>query len=75
MELRDFLSIALILVSSVLILAVCLQAKGTGFGAAIGGQDAGFRTRRGVQKTLHNLTILLAAVFIALAAGAVAAAN
>ncbi len=75
MELRDFLSIALILVSSVLILAVSLQAKGTGFGAALGGQDAGFRTRRGVQKTLHNLTILLAAVFISLAAWAVAAAN
>lgn len=75
MELRDFLSIALILVSSVLILAVCLQAKGTGFGAALGGQDAGYRTRRGVQKTLHNLTILLAAVFISLAAWAVVAAN
>jgi preprotein translocase subunit SecG len=75
MQLRDFLSIALILVSTVLILAVCLQAKGTGFGAAIGGQDASFRTRRGVQKTLHNLTIALAAIFISLAAWAVAAAN
>jgi preprotein translocase subunit SecG len=75
MQLRDFLSIAMILVSTVLILAVCLQAKGTGFGAAIGGQDAGYRTRRGVQKTLHNITIVLAAVFISLAAWAVAAAN
>ena len=75
MELQDFLSLALILVSSLLIVAVCLQAKGTGFGAAIGGQDAGYRTRRGVQKTLHNLTIGLAAVFISLAAWAVAAGN
>jgi preprotein translocase subunit SecG len=75
MELRDFLSLALILVSTMLILVVLLQAKGTGFGAALGGQDAGFRTRRGVQRTLHNVTIVLAAAFISLAAGAVLAAG
>ncbi|MFN8638411.1 MAG: preprotein translocase subunit SecG [Dehalococcoidia bacterium] len=75
MELRDFLSLALILVSTMLTLVVLLQAKGTGFGAALGGQDAGFRTKRGVQRTLHNITIVLAAVFISLAAGAVWAAG
>lgn len=73
MQLRDFLSLALILVSTMLIFVVALQAKGTGFGAALGGQDAGFRTKRGVQRTLHNVTIALSAVFISLAAWAVAA--
>jgi preprotein translocase subunit SecG len=73
MDLRDFLSLALILVSSLLIVVVLLQSKGTGFGAALGGQDAGYRTRRGVQLSLHNLTIVLVVVFLGLAGWAVAA--
>ena len=64
MELRYFLSVAQILVSSLLIVVVLLQVRGTGFGAALGGQDATYRTRRGVQRTLHRLTIVLVAVFI-----------
>lgn len=73
MDLRDFLSLALILVSSLLIVVVLLQSKGTGFGAALGGQDSGYRTRRGVQRSLHNFTIVLVVVFLGLAAWAVAA--
>lgn len=73
MDLRDFLSLALILVSSLLIVVVLLQSKGTGFGAALGGQDASYRTRRGMQRSLHNLTIVLVVVFLGLAAWAVAA--
>ena len=49
MELRDFLSLAQILISSIVIVLVLLQSKGTGFGAALGGQDSTFRTKRGVQ--------------------------
>jgi len=74
MDLRDFLSLALILVSSLLIVVVLLQSKGTGFGAALGGQDASYRTRRGMQRSLHQLTIVLVVVFLGLAAWAVAAA-
>jgi preprotein translocase subunit SecG len=73
MELRDFLSLAQILVSSVLIVLVLLQVKGTGFGAALGGQDSTFRTRRGMQRTLHRLTIVLVAVFLLFSAWSVAA--
>jgi len=73
MDLRDFLSLALILVSSLLIVVVLLQSKGTGFGAALGGQDASYRTRRGMQRSLHQLTIALVVVFLGLAAWAVAA--
>jgi len=74
MELRDFLSLAMILVSALLIGVVLLQSKGTGFGAALGGQDAAYRTKRGVQRTLHNATIALVVVFLGLAAWSVAAA-
>ncbi|MEZ4554329.1 MAG: preprotein translocase subunit SecG [Dehalococcoidia bacterium] len=73
MELRDFLSLAQILVSTVLIVLVLLQVKGTGFGAALGGQDSTFRTRRGMQRTLHRMTIVLVAVFLLFSAWSVAA--
>jgi preprotein translocase subunit SecG len=73
MELRDFLSLAQILVSSVLIVLVLLQVKGTGFGAALGGQDSTFRTRRGMQRSLHRMTIVIVAVFLVFAAWSVAA--
>jgi len=73
MDLRDFLSLAQILVSSVLIVLVLLQVKGTGFGAALGGQDATFRTRRGMQRSLHRMTIVIVAVFLIFSAWSVAA--
>ena len=72
MELRDFLSLAQILVSSLLIVLVLLQSKGTGFGAALGGQDSTFRTKRGVQRTLHNVTIAVVVLFLSISAWSVA---
>jgi protein translocase SecG subunit len=73
MELRHFLSLAQILISSLLIVLVLLQVRGTGFGAALGGQDYSFRTRRGMQRSLHRLTIAVVAVFLAISAWSVAA--
>ena len=74
MELRSFLSLAQILVSTLLIVLVLLQSKGTGFGAALGGQDSTFRTKRGVQRTLHNVTIAVVVVFLTISAWSVAVA-
>lgn len=73
MELRDFLSIATILISTLLIALVLLQVRGTGFGAALGGQDASFRTRRGMQRSMHRLTIVVVVIFIGISAWSVAA--
>ncbi|MQC17781.1 MAG: preprotein translocase subunit SecG [Chloroflexi bacterium] len=73
MELRDFLSLAQILVSTLLIALVLLQVRGTGFGAALGGQDASFRTRRGMQRSMHRLTILVVLIFLSISAWSVAA--
>ena len=44
-----------------------LQNKGVGLGG-LTGQDAGsvFSARRGIEKVLFNITIILAVVFIAL---------
>jgi preprotein translocase subunit SecG len=65
LEFRDFVNIAQILLATVLTAILLLQAKGSGIGTALGGGTGGsFRTRRGVEKTLFNLTILIALVFL-----------
>ncbi len=73
MNLRDFLSLAQILISALLIALVLMQVRGTGFGAALGGQDYTFRTRRGIQRSLHRLTIFVVIVFLLISAWSVKA--
>ena len=69
MEFKDYINIAQILVAIVLTLVILLQAKGSGVGTALGGGTSGsFRTRRGVEKTLFQLTIVIAVVFLAVSA-------
>ncbi|MGH2584840.1 MAG: preprotein translocase subunit SecG [Dehalococcoidia bacterium] len=76
MSLETAFNIAQILISIVLIVVLTLQAKGSGFGSALGGQTTSvFRTRRGVEKTLFNLTIVLVVVFIAMSLLSVRAAQ
>lgn len=72
MEFRDFVYIAQILVAILLTLVLLLQSKGSGVGTALGGGSGGsFRTRRGVEKSLFQLTIVLAIVFLAISIVAV----
>ena len=73
MELTDFLNIAQILISVVLIGVVLLQVRGTGFGTPFGGDSTTFRTRRGIQRTLYRLTIVLVGVFLFFSAWSVTA--
>ena len=77
MELRDYLNIAVILVAIALIVSVLLQAKGSGIGEMFGGGGGGgsYRTRRGLERTLFQLTIVLTVIFLALAALNVRAHN
>jgi len=66
---KDYIDIAQILVATVLTIVILLQAKGSGIGAAFGGgTSSSFRTRRGVEKTLFQLTIVLAIVFLIISA-------
>ena len=63
----NYLDIALIIISVLLILSVILQSKGAGLGG-LTGADAGsvFTARRGVERTLFWTTIILSAVFFIL---------
>jgi preprotein translocase subunit SecG len=62
------INIVMIIVSVVLILVILLQTKGSSFSGAFGGDTSSiYRTRRGVEKTLFQFTIGIAAVFVLLA--------
>jgi preprotein translocase subunit SecG len=53
-----------IIVAAALIVAILLQARGTGLSAAFGGDSAVYRSRRGIEKTLYRFTIILAVLFV-----------
>jgi preprotein translocase subunit SecG len=75
MQFEEYIYIAQIIVSVVLTLAILFQAKGADVGGIFGGSSGGgsFRTRRGIEKTLFQLTILLAIVFLIMSAWSVRA--
>lgn len=56
-----------IIVSIILIALVLLQGKGGGLGNLLGGDAGGgiARTRRGLEKTLYQITIGVAIAFLA----------
>lgn len=61
---QTYLNMAQIILSIALILAILLQVRGGGLGGIFGQPDTVFRTRRGVEKTLFQLTIALIVLFI-----------
>ena len=63
-----FLDIALIIIAVALILSVILQSKGAGLGG-LTGSDAStvFTARRGVERVLFCVTIILSILFFGLA--------
>ena len=57
--------IAQIILASILVAAILMQSKGTGLGAAFGGGNSLYRTKRGAEKILYWTTISVAALFFA----------
>jgi preprotein translocase subunit SecG len=67
-NLEQALDIALIITSIALIASVILQSKGAGLGSLTGGDSSGiFTARRGIEKILFRITIILGFVFFLLA--------
>jgi preprotein translocase subunit SecG len=61
-----YLNIALIVVSVGLILSILFQVKGGGLGGIFGQADTVYRTKRGIEKTLFQFTIILTVLFVGL---------
>ena len=60
----EILSIIQIVVSALLIMAILLQARGSGLSSVFGGESTFYHTRRGMEKIIFWTTIILAILFI-----------
>jgi preprotein translocase subunit SecG len=60
----DPLIIAQMILALALITAILLQQRGTGLGGAFGGEVTAYRSRRGIERTLFRLTIVMALLFV-----------
>jgi preprotein translocase subunit SecG len=61
-----YLYISQIVVAVALVLVALLQVRGGGLGGIFGQADTVYRTKRGVEKTLFQLTIALVVIFVIL---------
>ncbi|MCH8864854.1 MAG: preprotein translocase subunit SecG [Chloroflexi bacterium] len=62
-----YLNIAQIVLAVTLVLIILLQVRGGGLGGIFGQADSVYRTRRGLEKTMFQMTIALAVIFITVA--------
>lgn len=63
-----WLNIALLIVSVALVAAIMLQNRSAGLGGAFGGGSDGFHIRRGGEKRIYQLTLILSVLFLLLTA-------
>jgi preprotein translocase subunit SecG len=65
---KTYLYLAQIVIAIAITVLVLLQAKDAGLSSMFGGGDMGvYKTRRGVEKTMFNSTIVLGVMFLLLA--------
>lgn len=53
-----------IVLAILVILVIIIQQKGTGLGSTFGGSIGFYGTKRGAEKLLFNLTIILSILFV-----------
>jgi preprotein translocase subunit SecG len=61
---NDIFQIITIGSAALMTLMILLQTRGASLGAGFGGSGELFTARRGVDKTMHQITIILAILFI-----------
>jgi preprotein translocase subunit SecG len=61
---QTYLIVAQMVLSVALVLAVLFQVRGGGLGGIFGQADTVYRTKRGVEKVLFQITIVLVVLFI-----------
>lgn len=64
MTIASILPIITIISSALMILCILLQARGASLGAGFGSSGELFTTRRGIDKSLYETTIVLAVIFV-----------
>lgn len=61
---KNIITIVQIGVSALLIASILMQQQGVGLSSTFGGEGNTFRTKRGLEKGLFYVTIVLAALFL-----------
>ena len=61
---QTYLTIAQMVLSVSLVMVLMLQVRGGGLGGIFGQADTVYRTKRGLEKTLFQFTIVLVVLFI-----------
>lgn len=61
---KDILLVVQLIISLILISLILLQVKGVGLGRAWGGGGEFYKSRRGVEKIIFQLTIFTAFLFL-----------
>jgi len=64
---QTYLNVAQIVLAVALVLIILFQVRGGGLGGIFGQPDTVYRTKRGVEKTMFQLTVVLAVLFIIVA--------
>ena len=62
----NIINIILIVVSCLLIVAVLLQSRGGGLSNIFGGAGEVYQTRRGIEKAIFVITVILTVLFLGL---------
>lgn len=59
------LYVAVMIIAIAMVVVILLQVKGGGIGEMLSGEGSGIsRTRRGLEKTLFNVTVVLGFMFL-----------
>ncbi|MCY4522884.1 MAG: preprotein translocase subunit SecG [Caldilineaceae bacterium] len=66
MALLDFMLVAIVVLAVALVAIILVQAQDAGLGSMFGGDSSIYRTRRGLEKVVFNVTIALATSFMLL---------
>lgn len=64
MTIANILQIVTLASAVLMVICILLQARGASLGAGFGSSGELFTTRRGIDKSLYEATILLAVVFV-----------
>lgn len=65
MKINDILQIITVSSAILMVVMILLQQRGASLGAGFGGSGELYTTRRGVDKSLFDISIILAIIFIA----------
>lgn len=65
-NIKDILIFALIAIDVLLVITILMQQREGGLSSVFGGEGSVYRSRRGLAKGMHYITVILAVLFVGL---------